>query len=724
MKYNVPFRATYRVNKVISDRALHVELLDTEDFDCEVKDTTLYCKFKRVYEGDEFVSDCYFKPSENTGYYMKTDGLPIIKMPATEEDLAKHVASQIKGLSKATILKVIKQLGTDFIGKVNEDPLSLNKIELKKIQKKAIAEWCEAHYNLNAVIGEGYLRGLSPYEIFSAYKRYGSRVVRILQKDPYAIYLAGLVPFAKSERIAKKENYPADSKESIAAQAYKVIEEYEEAGSMALTKESLYEQIKKQLDVTDEQISESITYLRSMELIDEAEFDDAIFYGKRDNLQAERYIADFINEIKDEPFFSRGEIDEHFEIDGMNEQQIAAVMKCLQKRISLLVGGPGTGKTYTIKRIINLVKRIRPATTIALMAPTGKAASRMIEMIGMTATTIHAALGIAEGDDLMHKDGMKLEKDLVIVDEASMIDEKLFSYFVRHVGKNTQIILVGDTGQLPSVDAGNLLYELSKLITKAELTKICRQDKMSPIVLNAHHIRNREFDKIEFDDKEFKFIETKDVVNTAVELYEKYVKEYGPENVMILSPQHNRNGVDQINLLLQQHNSNDVVYVPPRTKRKFKKDDRVIQLKNDKKLKIHNGDQGRVVGAFDKGIEVLFDGAEEETEISDFDNIELAYSITVHKSQGSESDIVIMLFNKSHIFTLSNKLIYTALTRTKQKFIAIGDKDVFFRGCRKEDAMRTSLIARYVNTYDELKKKEKKKQTDDSWIDEIDWFKY
>lgn len=695
MKFNQKFFAKYKIKKVIDDNILTVQLLDTGDFKCEVKDCCIYGNFCKVYEGDIYSSNCVFVKSEKTEYYLKAVDVPRLEVPSSETELVKYAASQISGVSKATMQRVVDYYGIDFISILNDNPEEINKLQLKETQKESIVEWCSAHYNLNSVMSNAYLYGISPSEIFEIYKRYGIKAIKMIEKDPYTLYLYGLVSFNKIDKIALKNGISKDAIERVSAIIYYLISVFEENGSMAVKEQDIVDDLEKQN--LQHLFVDAIKYLSNLNFIERTVFGEEIFYGKMENLSAEKIIANYLKKNLNGEGYSETLIEECFKGNELNKQQREAVFGCLGHRISLLTGGPGTGKTFTIKRIIRTAKNINPNIKIALMAPTGKAASRMIEMIGMEAKTIHCSFGIAEGDDILRKDGMNVEADLIIIDESSMIDELLFSYVCRHIPSTTQLILVGDTGQLPSVQAGNLLQSLSEIVPNYELTTICRQDKTSPIVLNAHKIRSKDVDNIEFNDDDFRFIETEDIADTVCDLYKEISETYFPEEIMILSPQHNKNGTDAINAKIQDDNPGPVLKKYYRDI--YKQSDRVIQTKNDKKLKIHNGDQGFVVGATEKGLWVTFDGNDEPIEINDFSNLKLAYSITVHKSQGSEAEIVIMVFNNAHMFTLSDKLIYTALTRTKKKFIGVGSKEIFLKGCKKEEKNRISLIKKYFDAY-------------------------
>lgn len=696
MKFNKPFDAKFKIKQVHKEDSYYVELLETKGYDTEITECNLFGKFKKAYVGDIFACQCEFVRNKNLSYVLKMLTVPVIEIPATQIELVKFSAAQMSGVSRETMSRVVNVLGNEFIDTIVKDKEALEGIGLKDSQKNTIRTWCENHQSLGFLMGNGYLKTLMPDEIIRIYKGYSADTLKIINEDPFSLYLFGYVGYKRAKTIADKDKLPSNDNRRLSALIFNLIETEEDNGSMAISEDFLIKEVAKK-NFSKEEFNKAINYLISDKLIDKEEL-DKLYYGKTNNIRAERNIAKYLLKVKDKPMYTEKQIDEAYKGNELNKQQKESAYGVLQNKFSILTGGPGTGKTYTIKRIIRTVKNINSNANILLLAPTGKAASRMTEMIGKDAQTIHSALGISEDDNLDEKEGMKLDYDLIVIDEASMIDEKLFAYFCKHIEERTQVILVGDTGQLPSVEAGNLLDQLSKIVPVFELTQICRQDKTSPIVLNAHHIRNKEFNEIQFDNNDFQFIETDDVVNTVGSLYKEFTNfETMPEDIMILSPQHNRNGTKQINERIRELNTEEVVGTF--NKISYKRGDRVIQLKNTKKLGIHNGDQGEVIGATEKSLWVQFDNIDEPVEITDFKNIEFSYAITVHKSQGSEADIIIMIFNKGHAFTLTNKLIYTALTRTKNRFIGIGNKEMFFRGCQKEDFSRISLIKQIYDKY-------------------------
>lgn len=695
MKYDVKFLAKFKIKKKFEDNCITAQLLDTGKFECEVKDTICYGEFFNAYEGDLFNCEVKFVKRED-GYYLRCLQVPKIELPASKENMIKFFTKQVDGVGKAVAKLIIDELGDDFISKINNNPEILEELGIHGKKVLAIKAWCEAHCNFSEIIGEINLAGTSPSEAIEIFKKHGLNSIAVLQENPYLLYLEELLSFKKVKDIVKKMGEDnIDEKTKYGAFILHTFMKKREMGSMAYPKSLIMKETEKQL--TEEQFKEGLDFLMNKKYICIKNYDKE-YLIKPNDLFIEETIAKYIKEVKDKEVFSKFIIENNLKDYELNKQQRASVFGCLNKRFSILTGGPGTGKTFTIKRIIKTVRNIDPQHKILLMAPTGKAASRMTEMINekkLSATTIHAALKINESDNLEKKEVNKLVADLIIIDEASMIDERLFAYFCRCIDINTQVVLVGDVEQLPSVEGGNLLNELVKNVSVFTLTTIQRQKQNSPIVMNAHYIRNKEFDKITFDDTEFRFIETDDIVETVKKEYLRF--NYDPDVSLILSPQHNRAGTDEINKAIQLSNPNPVIKTHKQTN--YKVNDRVIQTKNTKDLDIHNGDLGTVTGLGEKGVMVKFDNKEEEIEITDLEHLILAYAITVHKSQGSEAQVIMMVFNKGHLFTLSNKLIYTALTRTKEIFIGIGNMKAFFEGIEKEEKQRVSLITYLIKEY-------------------------
>ena len=708
MKFNIGFTAEIEIIENINDRCSKIKIIEAStDFDTDK--CYAYGQFFKAYTGDKFKCNATFKKNDKYGFVMDILDVPELKIPAERKELSKYAASQIPGVSTGTMERVYDVLGGDFIEKINTDNTELDKVEIRKVQKDAIIYWCKNHVGFSKVGGELYMLGLSPEEAIEAYKMYGILTIPNVRENPYCLFYKEICKFSLCDKIATL-NYLYDANDSrrIDAIFYLFLLTAEARGNMATCEEDIEEQMSifqtmlkiKPADMTRDTINESYRRLNGKGLILKPEFNKKCYYIRTENYMAEKRIAKYLFDNNTKEDDSMSERIASLCSDELLDRQKEAVVNCLTNKISVLTGGPGTGKTYTIRNIISVAKQLNPKLKVALMAPTGKAASRMIELIGQEATTIHARLGLSENDDLNQTDGMTINEDIVVIDEASMMDEKLFSYFVNHVSSNSRIVLVGDSGQLPSVGAGNLLEEISKIVKCSQL-KVTKRTGSAILNRNAQNIREKNVDKIQYDEDYFEFIEERNNVEDAI--VSRYRELYAIEESrpMILAPQYSGPGVDVINKKIQEFNENEAKKYDNRL---FKIGDRVICTKNTKELKIHNGDQGEIVDFTEKGIEVLFDGMDNPIEITDIKNIKLSYCITTHKSQGSEANTVIMVFSRAHKNMLSNKLIYTGITRAKKKFIGIGEKQVFIEGCNNDEKPRISLIKDLYDSYVEAAK--------------------
>jgi len=691
------FNFEFKVLNKYNDKSVRASIF-YNDFDGDKPSvSTIFGQLEKAYEGDRFKASGMFRDNEK-GSYINLVSIPVLVFPSTKEEVAKYVAKQIKGITRITVDNVIDNLGEEFISKILQDNSVLDGI-LKKSQKEKMIEWCENHSHIDSVVVKTLNEGFRPKTAVKLYAAYGESAIFRLNQDPYALFLEGILSFAEADNYARKNNI---SNNRLEAGIYDFVMENEENGNMAVIPYCTYINSHLHSRYKKEEIGEAINNLCRQGLIVKYSRDSSSgvhrYIATPANLASEKLILNYVlgnhrTDILENEVLKRLSTDSR-----MAPKQKEAVAKCLSWHLSILTGGPGTGKTWTLQRLVETIKNLRKDAKISLMAPTGKASARMNELIKKkeyTATTIHAALALSADDDLAMKDGIVLDSDWVIIDECSMIDERLFAYFVRHISPNTHVVLCGDEQQLPSVQAGNLLYELLSIgVPSTTLTEIMRS-KSTAINQNAHMIRNNKTDFI--TNNEFRFIscETTKITDEVVRLYQELRKTNPDNELLILSPiKEGLTGVNSINSRIQEavnHNTEAL-----RIKGKiFKVDDRVIQLKNNHKLNIHNGDIGTIVELKEKSLVVLFDGAEEPIELTDLENLQLAYAITVHKSQGSEANNIIMVFSteRGASFMLRKKLIYTALTRAKERFIGIGNYESFVSGSQNtEGENRVSLL--------------------------------
>lgn len=393
----------------------------------------------------------------------------------------------------------------------------------------------------------------------------------------------------------------------------------------------------------------------------------------------------------------------------MAEEQRAAVKTALTKRLSVITGGPGTGKTLIQHAVLDIYMQHNPDKKVCCCAPTGRAARRMAQSTGYPASTIHKALGLYAGDDGTYGEPQPLDADLVLVDEVSMLDIYIAGYLFEALKDDAQIVLIGDADQLPSVGPGAVLSEIieSECVPVVRLDKVFRQNAGSRIATNAKLIRHGNLG-LEYGN-DFQFVESGDLSESAKLVAETYMREiakYGVDNVALLAPyrQKTETGVNALNETIRDLvNPPDVSKPEVKTgKRLFRLGDKVMQIKNYED--INNGDIGYVKAVHTVGNEtsVQIDFGEGKIkwyESDDLNMLDLGYASTIHKSQGSEYTSVIINLQCAHSIMLTRQLIYTAITRGKERVIIVGERRALCIAINKKDTEKrgTCLSARIKN---------------------------
>lgn len=389
----------------------------------------------------------------------------------------------------------------------------------------------------------------------------------------------------------------------------------------------------------------------------------------------------------------------------LSDEQSDAVRMALTSPVSIITGGPGTGKTAVQKVLIETFEWVTKCKPVRLIAPTGQAAKRMTESTGYPATTIHKALQISAGaydvpDDLV------LDEGLIIADEASMIDEELFHALISSISDDSKVVIVGDVNQLPAIGFGAVLRELinSKTIPVTMLTKVFRQADDSPIAYNAARIKSGEQILIENDGFQFKTPgPDTDLVDLVCKTYEESVLKAGIDNVICLTAfrKYTDTGVDELNLKLRDLVRTDITKKTPFVyikNKKFYEGDKIVYNKN--KAPLVNGDLGvisKIKGH--KTAECIFGDTEVTLQGADLESLDLAYAQTVHKSQGAGFKTVVMIADERHQKMLSKELVYTAVTRAKETLICCADKKTtFLEACKNPAKARFSLLGKIVDS--------------------------
>lgn len=620
-----------------------------------------------------------------------------IKKPSGKKAIISYLSSgNIESIGKKTaelIYEKFEDKSIDVVFNETEKLLSIQGIGKKKLEKIKEST-IEARDSREALL---YLQGLNiSFNLANKiYKTYTDNTISIVKTNPYKLSedISG-IGFVMADNIAMNMQMKNDSKFRIsAAISYILKNDAEMSGSCALKKEDLlnktFDLIKVDKNKINEQINEDL--LKSKIQIIKIGEDEFVY--DRDIYKAEKLCAINLSRLQNEKYIFDVKINEDF--DAFSKEQEIAIKEAFNNMLLVITGGPGTGKTTIIKAICNILDE--NGLKFNLAAPTGRAAKRMQESTENVAFTIHRLIGIKPESPIPEfNEENALDCDYVILDEASMIDIKLMDKLLKALSSKTALILVGDHNQLPSVGAGNVLKDiLDTDIKSVKLKKIFRQAKESNIVVNAHKINDGLYPILNQKNKDFFFINSnsKKFQNDLLDLVKNRLPNYyklDPINdIQILAPSKKSLwGIVNINDLCQKElnkNPNSIKI----NNRIFKLGDKVMQVRNNYELEslnpddfddgVYNGDIGRIID-IDKNMESLkvefYDGNIVSYKKEDVKDLDLSYAITIHKSQGSEFDCVLIPMMPASFMLLNRNLLYTAITRAKKLVILLGEKKI------------------------------------------------
>ena len=635
--------------------------------------------------------------------------------PKTLAGIEKYLASGvIKGIGAKTAKSIVDKFGEDTFDVIENEPAKL--AQLKNITlKKALAfsESFHAQAHLRRVMMFLQEYGISSTYAMIIYKRYKEETVDLIKANPYRLAddIDG-IGFKTADAIAHKLGISRDAPERISAGVRYALWEAANEGHTCIPASQLTAQAAELLYTSPELIDNELVRMQMEHLIIREKFDDDQLVFISPLYYAEKSVAAKLSHLS-ALNINTAKSDEHtiFALEKetgikLSEGQRQAVAAALTNGVLIITGGPGTGKTTTINTIIGLLES--KGLNITLAAPTGRAAKRMTETTGREAKTIHRLLEVtfmsenARSQKFMRNEEKPLETDVLIVDESSMMDIQLTHSLLKAVATGTRLILVGDVDQLPSVGPGNVLKDLidSGTLTTARLTEVFRQAAESAIITNAHLINKGEYPALNDKEKDFFFVRrqsTDDVIQTILNLVSERLpayKNFDPrQDIQVLSPMRKSPlGVHHLNNLLQAKLN------PPAKNKKerefrtvtFREGDKVMQIRNnydaawelyDKKgfvvgqgQGVFNGDMGTIYDidddfgltvAFDDGRRILYDFIQ-------LHELELAYAVTVHKSQGSEYKVVVIPVYNGPPMLLTRNLLYTAVTRAKELAVLVG----------------------------------------------------
>lgn len=608
-------------------------------------------------------------------------------MPATIYGIEKYLGSGlVKGIGPVYAKAIVSKFGLDTIDVIENDIerlLEVPRLGRKRMEK--IRESWEKQKDIKEVMVflQGY--GVSTAYAAKIYRQYAKDAIKTVKDNPYQLAddIWG-IGFKTADGIASKMGYENSDLRRCRSGILYTLNQLAEDGHVYAEPEQLVTAAKELLQAEEEPVRKAMAdMIVAKDLISDNERIYLPPFYHAENGSAKRLIALLTDNSSDviaaEPEVAYGTTQSSGII--YDEIQQSAINKALESKIMVLTGGPGTGKTTTTQGIIAAFRA--RGKHILLAAPTGRAAKRMTEATGMEAKTIHRLLEYNPMDGYNRNDENPLDGDVLIVDECSMIDIMLFYNLMKAIPVNMRLILVGDIDQLPSVGAGNVLRDIidSQQIPVVRLTRIFRQAQASRIVMNAHAINSRQFPNISNGrDTDFFFIKAEDA-ETIPQLIVSLVRDrlsktygYKPKEIQVLTPMQRGNvGAGNLNMELQTA-LNPTGPSLARGGFTFRQGDKVMQIRNNYDKNVFNGDIGFIsaVDAGERTLTVVFDERLVEYDVSELDEITLAYAITIHKSQGSEFPVVVMPVTMKHFIMLQRNLIYTGITRAKKICVLVG----------------------------------------------------
>lgn len=653
------------------------------------------------------------------------------QIPATSDNIEKYLSSgMMKGIGPKLAQRIVSKFGDKTFDVIENNFIELTKI--RGISKRIAAQINETFNQFNKTRNTMlFLQDLdiTPAYIAKIQKKYGDDTINALQINPYRLAdeISG-IGFKKADVIAERIGIKRDSPYRVQAAIKYSLARASDNGHVYLPKQILIRDVVQLVEQPYEMVEEHLNELQLKSVVRQEKLHGDIVVYLNFYFHMENYVAKKLLLLNNKLPINKVSLPRN----NLSLQQIDAVKEAISNGVTVITGGPGTGKTTTLNVIIKTLRH--NGYCIELAAPTGRAAKRMSEATNNEAKTIHRLLGInfATGlESFMHDEDNPIIADYIIIDEASMIDISLMYHLLKAVSINTRLILVGDVDQLPSVGPGNVLRDIiqSERIQVVRLTEIFRQAQQSSIVVNAHKINNGE--NLMLTNNDFFFVQ-KDDADSIIDVLMEFVTNRIPKklkldnayDIQVMSAVKKTDiGTFNLNKILQAK-----LNPPSQTKNEkqfgfitFREGDKVMQMKNNYSLEwssfqndvcvskgtgVFNGDDGIIqsIDNVNAKMIVKFDDRIVEYLFTQLDELDLSYAITIHKSQGSEyKAVVIPIFNTIPMLMTRN-LLYTAVTRAKDLVIIIGlNKTVYSMIHNRNKSERYSALTHRITQLDRLK---------------------
>lgn len=630
-------------------------------------------------------------------------------LPTKEEELIEFLSSDLFPISEKTATKIVDQFHDETLNVILKQPSRLECIpHLPKARIDKIHKVLVDYQDSSKIVMELTTLGFNNKQALAITNKYKEKSMDKITENIYTFIEEMDFSFKEIDAIALNSGLEENDDRRIQALIIYVMNEatFESGNTYMLYEEIMYSMLKYYHDINDEALEYNLLKLLQQRKLKK----EQNYYYLKEFYEAERYIADklcFLNDVTKARVIHLEEKIKELEKKNQisyDKVQRSAIKKAILNNITIITGGPGTGKTTIIKAIVTLFREIYKAKEedIALLAPTGRAAKKMMETTGLKSWTVHRYLGWdKETNKFSVNEYNPNNERYIIVDEVSMLDTVLMAALLKGIKRNVKLVLVGDYYQLPSVGQGQILKDLidTELIDVVKLNCLYRQNEESYIPILAGEIKDKEISEalmLKKDDYNFITCDNTRVIPTILFIVESAMRKgYSDKDIQVLAPMYKSiNGIDMLNKYLQK------LFNPPAATKNevilsdvvYRVGDKVLQLVNDTEFNVYNGDLGYITDIIDakksmskkREIVVDYDGNRVMYTPEKYNHIRHGYAISIHKAQGSEFPVVIMPIVNNFNRMLYNKLIYTGVTRAKRSLMIVGDPACFINGIRND----------------------------------------